>query len=64
MGCVPVTVTDGLMQPFEPELRWDTFAVDVRESAIPNMHGLLEGLSSSQVEPGSGWEATEHRSIG
>ncbi|KAG2424369.1 hypothetical protein HXX76_014578 [Chlamydomonas incerta] len=49
MGCVPVTVTDGLMQPFEPELRWDRFAIDVRERDIPVMHAVLEGLKAAQV---------------
>ncbi|KAG2452459.1 hypothetical protein HYH02_002701 [Chlamydomonas schloesseri] len=49
MGCVPVTVTDGLLQPFEPELRWDRFAIDVRERDIPVMHAVLEGLKADQV---------------
>ncbi len=49
MGCIPVTVTDGLLQPFEPEMRWDTFAVDVRERDIPLLHELLGGLRPEQV---------------
>ncbi|GFR49303.1 hypothetical protein Agub_g11325 [Astrephomene gubernaculifera] len=49
MGCVPVTLTDGLMQPFEPELRWDRFAIDVRERDIPIMHQILEALRADQV---------------
>ncbi|GLC47762.1 hypothetical protein PLESTB_000023000 [Pleodorina starrii] len=49
MGCVPVPVTDGLMQPFEPELRWERFAVGVRERDLPVMHELLERLAPDQL---------------
>ncbi|GIL79650.1 hypothetical protein Vretimale_12247 [Volvox reticuliferus] len=49
LGCVPVTVTDGLIQPFEPELSWERFAVGVRERDLPVMHELLERLRPEQV---------------
>ncbi|KXZ55491.1 hypothetical protein GPECTOR_2g1040 [Gonium pectorale] len=49
LGCVPVTVTDGLLQPFEPEMAWERFAVDIRERDIPVMHRLLEGLDGGQL---------------
>lgn len=38
MGCVPLTVTDGVLQPFEPEMHWEQHAVDVREKDIPLLH--------------------------
>ncbi|KAG2448653.1 hypothetical protein HYH02_006010 [Chlamydomonas schloesseri] len=50
MGCIPVTITDGVYQPFEPELPWADFSVPVPEADIPRLHEILEDLPPSQVE--------------
>ncbi|GAX82727.1 hypothetical protein CEUSTIGMA_g10153.t1 [Chlamydomonas eustigma] len=49
MGCVPVTVTDGVYQPFEPELDWPSFSVPIAESDIPRMHELLEEVTDDRL---------------
>ena len=50
MGCIPVTITDGVYQPFEPELPWADFSVPVAEDDIPRLHEVLEALPPEQVE--------------
>lgn len=45
LGCVPVTVTDGVLQPFEPELDWSTFSVPLPEKDIPHMHLMLAAVT-------------------
>ncbi|MEW5317115.1 MAG: hypothetical protein WDW38_008443 [Sanguina aurantia] len=49
LGCVPVTVTDNVLQPFEPELDWGKFSVAVAESAIPQLHLVLDGLKGRRL---------------
>jgi len=50
MGCVPVTVTDHVYQPFEPEVHWSDFAVQLAEKDIPHMHHMLANISSGQLQ--------------
>ncbi|KAG2446120.1 hypothetical protein HXX76_000719 [Chlamydomonas incerta] len=47
MGCIPVTVTDHVHQPFEPEMEWARFSVPLREDDIPQLHHVLTGLRAS-----------------
>lgn len=47
MGCIPVTVTDHVHQPFEPEVDWARFSVPVREDDIAQLHHVLTGLRAS-----------------
>ncbi|KXZ41223.1 hypothetical protein GPECTOR_636g743 [Gonium pectorale] len=49
MGCVPVTITDGLHQPFEPELPWGDFSVPVAEKDIPRLHEILEAIPPERL---------------
>ncbi len=49
MGCLPVTVTDHVLQPFEPEMPWAPFAVHVPERDIPRMHEILGNISDDKV---------------
>ena len=50
MGCVPVTMTDHVFQPFEPEVHWDQFSLHVAEEDIPNLHTRLEAVSPEQLQ--------------
>ncbi|KAG2498002.1 hypothetical protein HYH03_004261 [Edaphochlamys debaryana] len=45
MGCVPVTVTDHVYQPFQPEINWSDFSVHVPEADIPRMHDILAAIN-------------------
>lgn len=38
MGCLPVVVSDGVLQPFEPEMDWAAFALRVAHPDVPGMH--------------------------
>ncbi|KAG2497997.1 hypothetical protein HYH03_004256 [Edaphochlamys debaryana] len=49
MGCIPVTITDGVHQPFEPELDWGSFSVPVLEKDIPVLHDILWGIDNATV---------------
>ncbi|GLI67604.1 hypothetical protein VaNZ11_011846 [Volvox africanus] len=44
MGCLPVVVSDQVMQPFEPELDWSAFSVRVALSDVPGMHNKLDAV--------------------
>lgn len=49
-GCIPVPITDYVMQPFEPELDWPSFSVSVKEEDVPNMHKILAAISNEQLK--------------
>ena len=58
-------ITDFVLQPFEPELNWTSFAVTVPEAQLPSMHEILDAISEErlaemQVSP-QGWEAARGR---
>ncbi|KAG1674838.1 hypothetical protein FOA52_015226 [Chlamydomonas sp. UWO 241] len=44
MGCIPVTIGDGVYQPLEPALDWKSFSVQIDEADIPTMHETLDAL--------------------
>ena len=48
-GCIPVPVTDHVLQPFEPELDWPSFSVTVPESNVARMHEILSSVSDEKV---------------
>ena len=49
MGCIPLTVTDHVLQPFEPEMRWSEFSLHLPEADIPRLHLVLEKLPPDKV---------------
>ena len=49
MGCIPVTVTDGVLQPFEPEMRWSEFSLHVPEDDIHRMHEIIDAVTPKQL---------------
>ncbi|EFJ49509.1 acetylglucosaminyltransferase [Volvox carteri f. nagariensis] len=49
MGCVPVTVADGVYEPFEPALSWEEWGLRIAEQDIPRAHELLGGLTREQL---------------
>ena len=49
MGCVPVTITDHVLQPFEPELRWEDWSVHVAEKDIPHLHDILAAVPPERL---------------
>lgn len=50
LGCVPVTITDRVLQPFEPEVPWTSWSVPVAEGNISRLHEILEGISSEELK--------------
>jgi hypothetical protein len=44
-GCIPVPITDYVLQPFEPELDWTSFSVPVLEADVWKMHEILSSIS-------------------
>lgn len=44
-GCVPVVISDGVLEAFEPYLDWNDFGVRVLEKDIPRMHEILEAIT-------------------
>ncbi|KAG2482087.1 hypothetical protein HYH03_018962 [Edaphochlamys debaryana] len=49
MGCVPVTIGDGILEPFEPALSWSDFGVRVAEDDIPRLHQILEAIGPEEL---------------
>ncbi|KAG1659278.1 hypothetical protein FOA52_008207 [Chlamydomonas sp. UWO 241] len=45
LGCIPVTVTDKVYQPFEPEIHWDDFSVALLEADLPRLHEVLAAVT-------------------
>ena len=48
-GCIPVPITDFVLQPFEPELDWRTFSVPVAEADVPTLHEKLAAISDVKL---------------
>ncbi len=48
-GCIPVPITDYVLQPFEPELDWSSFSVPVLEADVPRMHEVLAAISKAKI---------------
>ncbi|GLC58436.1 hypothetical protein PLESTB_001358800 [Pleodorina starrii] len=49
MGCVPVSVADGVAEPFEPALDWGQWGVRLAEADIPRAHEILDNISPQQL---------------
>eukprot|EP00198_Chlamydomonas_reinhardtii_P000528 XP_001689863.1 exostosin-like glycosyltransferase [Chlamydomonas reinhardtii] len=47
MGCLPVVVSDGVLQPFEPEMDWAAFALRVAHPDVPGMHQVLGAVDAA-----------------
>ncbi|GIL60956.1 hypothetical protein Vafri_15768 [Volvox africanus] len=48
-GCIPVPITDYVLQPFEPELDWPSFSVTVKEDDVPNLHNILRAINETKL---------------
>ena len=44
MGCLPVVVSDLVMQPFEPEMDWSAFSLRVEQKDVPTLHEAIEAV--------------------
>ena len=49
-GCIPVPITDFVLQPFEPELDWRSFSVPVAEAEVPRLHEIIEAISEDKLK--------------
>ncbi|KAG2422747.1 hypothetical protein HXX76_015833 [Chlamydomonas incerta] len=47
MGCLPVVVSDRVLQPFEPEMDWAAFSVRVAHEDVPGMHEVLGAVDAA-----------------
>ncbi|KAG2424819.1 hypothetical protein HXX76_014240 [Chlamydomonas incerta] len=48
-GCVPVPITDFVLQPYEPELDWAAFSVPVPEADVPRLHHILAAINDTAL---------------
>ncbi|PNH10148.1 putative glucuronosyltransferase, partial [Tetrabaena socialis] len=48
-GCIPVPITDYVLQPYEPELDWPAFSVTVKEEDVPHMHTTLAAINDTKL---------------
>ena len=48
-GCIPVPITDFVLQPFESELDWRTFSVPVAEADVPTLHETLAAITDGKL---------------
>ncbi len=53
-GCVPVVISDNVLEAFEPFLDWNTFGVRLAEKDIPQLHQVLAAISPKVGEGLSG----------
>ena len=42
-------VGDFIQQPFDPEMDWAGFSVQLRESQIPRLHEILSSIDEEQL---------------
>lgn len=49
MGCLPVTIGDKVLQPFEPQINWSHFSVPVAEKDIPSLHQILQSVEDDEA---------------
>ncbi|GFR46852.1 hypothetical protein Agub_g8492, partial [Astrephomene gubernaculifera] len=49
MGCLPLIVSDDVMQPFEPEMDWAAFSLRVAQADVPSLHLTLQAESGEQA---------------
>uniref|UniRef100_A0A7S3QYI9 Exostosin GT47 domain-containing protein n=1 Tax=Dunaliella tertiolecta TaxID=3047 RepID=A0A7S3QYI9_DUNTE len=47
-GCNPVSIGDGIYEPFEPEMDYNKFGIKLREADIPVMHKILESVGEEE----------------
>ncbi|PNW74962.1 hypothetical protein CHLRE_12g502450v5 [Chlamydomonas reinhardtii] len=50
MGCLPVVVSDLVMQPFEPEMDWSAFSLRVEQKDVPTLHEAIEAVDEHKYE--------------
>ncbi|KAG2491520.1 hypothetical protein HYH03_010096 [Edaphochlamys debaryana] len=50
VGCLPLVVSDDVMQPFEPEMDWSRFSIRVAHADIPGLHGVLGGVGEEAYQ--------------
>ncbi|KAG0304047.1 hypothetical protein BGZ98_005998 [Dissophora globulifera] len=49
-GVVPVVIADGIIEPFEDDLDWDSFTVKIRREEAHRMDAILRSISSEDYE--------------
>ena len=45
MGCLPVLISDYVLQPYEPEMDWTAFSVKLEQAKIAQLHETLASIS-------------------
>ncbi|EFJ50986.1 acetylglucosaminyltransferase [Volvox carteri f. nagariensis] len=50
MGCLPLIISDSVMQPFEPEMDWDRIGLRLAHEDIPTLHERLAAISDEELD--------------
>ncbi|KAG2491598.1 hypothetical protein HYH03_010164 [Edaphochlamys debaryana] len=50
VGCLPLVISDDVMQPFEPEMDWSQFSIRVAHADIPGLHEVLGGVGEAKYQ--------------
>ena len=53
LGFLPPSVSclgDNILQPFEPEMDWSSFSVQVKETKIPHLDETLASIDERQLK--------------
>ncbi|KAG0235979.1 exostosin family-domain-containing protein [Mortierella sp. GBAus27b] len=49
-GAVPVVIADGITEPFEDDMDWDSFSVRIRRKDAHRMDAILRGISEEEYQ--------------
>ncbi|GLC66435.1 hypothetical protein PLESTF_000427100 [Pleodorina starrii] len=47
-GCVPVVISDNVLEAFEPFIDWNSFGVRLAEADIPRLHTVLDSIGPQE----------------
>jgi hypothetical protein len=49
-GVVPVVIADGIIEPFEMDVDWDSFIVRIRRDEVHRLDEILRGIDDTTYE--------------
>ncbi|KAF8935512.1 exostosin family-domain-containing protein [Dissophora ornata] len=49
-GVVPVIIADGIIEPFEDDIDWDSFSIRIRRKDVHRMDAILRAISEEEYQ--------------